>query len=115
MTVAVVTGGGSGIGAASARALAALGAQVVVADLNLDAAKIKALGFGDMVQPLKTSCEDHEGVRKGRIHTWDGKDWSYTSDWYEADMKILGPMIKTSAAAYAAEKKITQRDCSKEK
>jgi branched-chain amino acid transport system substrate-binding protein len=54
-------------------------------------------------------------VRKGRIHTWDGKDWSYTSDWYEADMKILGPMIKTSAAAYAAEKKITQRDCSKEK
>jgi branched-chain amino acid transport system substrate-binding protein len=84
-------------------------------NLNLDAARIKALGFGDMVQPLKTSCNDHEGVRKGRIHTWDGKDWSYTSDWYEADMKILRPMIKTSAAAYAAEKKITQRDCSKEK
>jgi len=84
-------------------------------NLNLDAGKIKALGFGDMVQPLKTSCSDHEGVRKGRIHTWDGKDWSYTSDWYEADMKILGPMIKTSAQAYAAEKKIAQRDCSKEK
>ncbi len=84
-------------------------------NLNLDAAKIKALGFGDMVQPLKTSCSDHEGVRKGRVHTWDGKDWSYTSDWYEADMKILDPMIKASAKAYAAEKKITQRDCSKEK
>ena len=84
-------------------------------NLTLDAAKIKTLGFGDMVQPLKTSCADHEGVRKGRVHTWDGKDWSYTSDWYEADMKILGPMIKTSAQAYATEKKITQRDCSKEK
>ena len=84
-------------------------------NLNLDAGKIKALGFGDMVQPLKTSCSDHEGVRKGRVHTWDGKDWSYTSDWYEADMKILGPMIKTSAQAYAAEKKIARRDCSKEK
>src|SRR5690349_10457846 len=84
-------------------------------NLALDAGKIKALGFGDMVQPLKTSCHDHAGVHKGRIHTWDGKDWSYTSDWYEADMKILGPMIKTSAKAYAAEKKITQRDCSKEK
>jgi branched-chain amino acid transport system substrate-binding protein len=84
-------------------------------NLNLDAGKIKALGFGDMVQPLKTSCNDHEGVRKGRVHTWDGKDWSYTSDWYEADMKILGPMIKASAKAYAAEKKITPRDCSKEK
>jgi branched-chain amino acid transport system substrate-binding protein len=54
-------------------------------------------------------------VRKGRVHTWDGKDWSYTSDWYEADMKILSPMIKASAKAYATEKKITQRDCSKEK
>jgi branched-chain amino acid transport system substrate-binding protein len=84
-------------------------------NLNLDAAKIKALGFGDMVQPLKTSCTDHEGVRKGRVHTWDGKDWSYTSDWYEADMKILRPMIQASAKAYAAEKKITPRDCSKEK
>ncbi len=83
--------------------------------LSLDAAKIKALGFGDMVQPLKTSCEDHEGVRRGRVHTWDGKDWSYTSDWYEADMKILNPMIKASAKAYATEKKITLRDCSKEK
>jgi branched-chain amino acid transport system substrate-binding protein len=84
-------------------------------NLNLDAGKIKALGFGDMVQPLKTACDDHEGVRKGRIHTWDGKDWSYTSDWYEADMKILRPMIQASAKAYATEKKISPRDCSKEK
>jgi branched-chain amino acid transport system substrate-binding protein len=82
--------------------------------LNLDAAKIKALGFGDMVQPLKTSCRDHEGVRKGRIHTWDGKDWSYTSDWLEADMKFIRPLVDASAKSYATEKKITPRDCSKE-
>jgi branched-chain amino acid transport system substrate-binding protein len=82
-------------------------------NLNLDAAKIKALGFGDMVQPLKTSCSDHEGVRKARIHTWDGKDWSYTSDWLEADLKILRPMVQASARSYASEKKITPRDCSK--
>jgi branched-chain amino acid transport system substrate-binding protein len=82
--------------------------------LSLDAAKIKALGFGDMVQPLKTSCRDHEGVRRGRIHTWDGKDWSYTSGWLEADSKFLAPLIAASAKAYAAEKKITPRDCSKE-
>jgi branched-chain amino acid transport system substrate-binding protein len=84
-------------------------------NLNLDAAKIKALGFGDTVQPVKTSCRNHEGVARGRIHTWDGKEWSYTSDWYEADQKFLRPLIEASAKAYAAEKKLTPRDCSKEK
>jgi branched-chain amino acid transport system substrate-binding protein len=82
--------------------------------LSLDAAKIKALGFGDMVQPLKTSCRDHEGVRKGRIHTWDGKDWSYTSDWLEADMKFIRPLVDASAKSYAGEKKIAPRDCAKD-
>ena len=84
-------------------------------NLNIDAARSKALGFGDIVQPVKTSCRDHEGVRRGRIHTWDGKEWSYTSEWYEADSKFLRPLIEASAKAYAAEKKITPRDCSKEK
>src|SRR5439155_263040 len=82
--------------------------------LNLDAGRIKALGFGDIVQPLKTSCRDHAGVHRGRIHTWDGKQWTYTSDWLEADKKVEQPLIEASARAYAAEKKITPRDCSKE-
>jgi len=82
--------------------------------LNLDAGKIKALGFGDIVQPVHTSCTDHAGVHRGRIHTWDGKQWSYTSDWLEADKKFEAPLISASAKAYAAEKKITPRDCSKE-
>ena len=83
-------------------------------NLNLDAAKIKALGVEDMMQPMKTSCRDHEGVAKGRIHTWDGGQWSYTSDWYTADSKFLRPLIDAQAKSYAAEKKLEQRDCSKE-
>ena len=86
-----------------------------VENLNIDAAKIKALGVEGMMQPVKTSCRDHEGVRKGRIHTWDGNAWSYTSEWLEADNKFLRPMVEAQAKAYAAEKKITPRDCSKEK
>ena len=83
-------------------------------NLNLDAAKIKALGFGDIVQPLKTSCKNHAGVHRGRVHTWDGSDWSYTSDWYQADYKVIAPLVASSAKAYASEKKITPRDCAKE-
>jgi branched-chain amino acid transport system substrate-binding protein len=78
-------------------------------NLNLDAAKIKAMGFGDMVQPLRTSCKDHAGVHRGRVHTWDGKDWSYTSDWYQADYKVIQPLIDSSAKAYASDKKVAAK------
>jgi branched-chain amino acid transport system substrate-binding protein len=80
-------------------------------NLNIDVARIKALGMEGMILPLKTSCTDHEGVRKARIHTWDGSKWSYTSDWYEADAKMLRPMIDAAAKKYAAEKKIEARKC----
>ncbi|MBL8521365.1 MAG: ABC transporter substrate-binding protein [Betaproteobacteria bacterium] len=84
-------------------------------NLNIDAARVKAMGMEGMIQPIKTSCADHEGARSARIHTWDGKNWSYTSEWYSSDQKMLAPMVKAAAAKYAADKKITPRDCSKEK
>jgi branched-chain amino acid transport system substrate-binding protein len=83
-------------------------------NLNLDATKIKTLGVDGMMQPMRTSCRDHEGVAKGRIHTWDGTQWSYTSEWYTADNKFLRPLVEQQATAYAAEKKLERRDCSKE-
>ena len=83
-------------------------------NLDIDNARIKAIGFDGMLQPIKTSCADHEGAHKARIHTWDGKAWSYTSDWYESDRNLLGPMIAAQAKKYAEEKKITPRDCKKE-
>ena len=83
-------------------------------NLDIDNARIKAIGFDGMLQPIKTSCADHEGAHKARIHTWDGKAWSYTSDWYESDRSLLGPMVAAQAKKYAEEKKITPRDCKKE-
>ena len=76
-------------------------------NLNLDAATIKALGFDGIVQPLKTTCKDHEGVRTRRAsRPGTARSGAYTSDWYEADKKIIKPMIDSTAKAYAAEKKI---------
>jgi branched-chain amino acid transport system substrate-binding protein len=83
-------------------------------NLNLTAARIKELGFEGMVAPIKLSCQDHQGADQARVQQWDGKAWKVISDWYTADQKILAPMVKDAADKYAAEKKITPRDCSKE-
>ena len=83
-------------------------------NLSLDAGAIKKLGFDGFMTPVKASCEDHAGAHSGGIHTWDGKKWVLTKDTYQADQKIIQPMIRASAAQYAQDKNIKKRDCSKE-
>jgi len=82
--------------------------------LNLTADRIKQLGFEGMIGPLKVTCADHEGARLSRVHQWDGKKWNVISDWFTGDDSIIEPLVKATAEKYAAEKKITARDCSKE-
>jgi len=84
-------------------------------NLNIDEGRIKKLGFDGYMTPIRTSCSDHEGARSAAVQQWDGKQWKRTSGMYTADMKIIDPMIRASAAKYAAERKIAVRDCSKEK
>ena len=83
-------------------------------NLALDQKKLDALGFAGVMRPISTSCADHRGATWARVHTWDGKKWNFTSDWYESDQSIIKPMIKAAADKYAAEKKIERRtpaDC----
>ena len=83
-------------------------------NLDLTQAKLDALGFKGVMRPISTSCQDHVGANWARIHTWDGKQWNFTSDWYQADEQIIKPMVKAAADKYAAEKKIQRRtaqDC----
>ena len=83
-------------------------------NLALDQKKLDALGFAGVMRPLSTSCADHMGANWARVHTWDGKEWKFTSDWLQADEQILKPLVKATAAKYAADKKLTPRtpaDC----
>ena len=83
-------------------------------NLNLTQPKLDALGFAGVMRPISTSCTDHMGAAWARIHTWDGKAWKFTSDWLQADEQIIKPLVKATAAKYAAEKKLTPRtpeDC----
>jgi len=82
--------------------------------LNLDDARLKQLGAYGLVQPLKLSCSDHEGGGAVRFQQWDGQQWKVISGWVQADRTLLRPIIEKSANAYAKEKGIAPRDCSKD-
>jgi len=83
-------------------------------NLALDQKKLDALGFAGVMRPVSTSCVDHMGSSWARVHSWDGKQWKFISDWYQADEQIIKPMVKSTADKYAAEKKLERRtpaDC----
>ena len=64
--VAVVTGGGSGIGEAIVREMAGRGAKVVVADFNLQAAEsvVAHAGANDMAAAVKVDVADPPSVEE---------------------------------------------------
>jgi len=83
-------------------------------NLNLTEARLAEVGLPGFTNPIKVTCEDHETNGPVRIQQWDGKSWKFVSDWIEPMRDVVRPLIEEAAAAYAAEKNITPRDCSKE-
>jgi NAD(P)-dependent dehydrogenase (short-subunit alcohol dehydrogenase family) len=61
---ALVTGGGSGIGEQIVRVLSAAGAEVIVADINREAAEGLAGELGDGVSALKLDVSDEDGCKQ---------------------------------------------------
>jgi NAD(P)-dependent dehydrogenase (short-subunit alcohol dehydrogenase family) len=79
MTVALVTGGGSGIGQATARLLGERGAQVVVADVNGDAAQATAVGIGAAAVGVRVDVSDGASVEAMvafAVDRFGGLDWA---------------------------------------
>jgi branched-chain amino acid transport system substrate-binding protein len=78
-------------------------------NLNLDQKMLDTMGFAGVMRPVQTSCLDHMGSSWVRVHTWDGGKWNFSSDWYQADDKVLRPMVMLASGKYAEEKKLAPR------
>ena len=78
--VAVVTGGGSGIGLASARRLAAEGARVVVADIDEKSGACAAEEVGGLFVPVDvTSPEQVEALFQTAVDTYGSLDIAFNN------------------------------------
>ena len=81
-------------------------------NLNLTQERLNELGFGKIIRPFKTSCDNHLGADWARIATWDGSKFKVNSDWYQSDKTLIDPLVKEYADKYAKEKNVTPRSCS---
>ena len=92
-TIALVTGGGSGLGAATARRLAKAGARVAVMDLSLEAAKAVAAETGGIgIAASRTVAPRPRGVAKGDM------PFSARSPWFSRASAASDAAAGASAA-----------------
>jgi branched-chain amino acid transport system substrate-binding protein len=83
-------------------------------NLAIGELRINKLGAWGLMQPIKLSCDDHEGGGAVRFQRWSGTEWAPITGWIESEKDVVRPMIEESAMKYAKDKSITRRDCAKE-
>ncbi|PRY01691.1 bifunctional aldolase/short-chain dehydrogenase [Allonocardiopsis opalescens] len=114
--VAFVTGGGSGIGRATAQRLAAEGACVVVADRDADAAKAVAEGIGaaaggreaDTAVAVAVDVTDEEQIAaalRAAVLAFGGVDLVVNN----AGLSISKPLLETTAADWDVQHRVMAR------
>jgi branched-chain amino acid transport system substrate-binding protein len=82
--------------------------------LNITEKRLEEIGLKGFSQPVKVTCEDHEGNGPVLIQQWDGKQWKIVSDWIQPIREVVRPMLETAAEQEGKKLGYTKRDCSKE-
>jgi branched-chain amino acid transport system substrate-binding protein len=68
--------------------------------LDITAARLKAMGMDDFANPLKLTCDDHNGHGSLYIAEWTGKKWRKASDWFTPMTDVVQPLLEQAAEEY---------------
>jgi branched-chain amino acid transport system substrate-binding protein len=69
--------------------------------LNLDAARLKAIGLEGFASPLKLTCADHNSHSATFVQEWDGAKWKKVSEAVPSALDKVQPLIDAAAKSYA--------------
>ncbi len=70
-------------------------------NLNIDDARLKAIGLAGFAPPLKTTCSDHNTHSATFVQQWDGAKWVKVSDAIASATAKVQPLINEAAKGYA--------------
>ena len=70
-------------------------------NLNIDAARLKAIGLEGFASPLKLSCADHNSHSATFVQAWDGAQWKKVSGAIPSAVDKVQPLIDAAAKSYA--------------
>ncbi|MBB5415266.1 ABC transporter substrate-binding protein [Paraburkholderia atlantica] len=79
--------------------------------LQLDSARIEALGATGLLKSIHVTCADHEGAGSVKFQQWDGTKWKIVTDWIQPDHALMRPIVEQAAEKYAQQKRLTPRTC----
>jgi branched-chain amino acid transport system substrate-binding protein len=69
--------------------------------LDVDAARLKAIGMENFTGPIKITCADHNGHRPTFIQEWDGTKFVKVSDWITPLTDKVMPLLESDAKTYS--------------
>jgi branched-chain amino acid transport system substrate-binding protein len=70
-------------------------------NINLDDARLKAIGLSGFAAPFKLTCADHNSHGATFIQSWDGAKWTRISDPITPATDKVQPLLDEAAKAYA--------------
>lgn len=82
-------------------------------NINLTEDRLAKLGLKGLIQPIKITCDNHQGDGKMQIVQWEGDKWKQVSDWIAPENNKLMPLYLAGAEQYQREKNIPSRSCAK--